>query len=410
MWKNICLVLVCGILVGCGSSSSKNKVTGKLLLEMSSQEVKDKLISDGWEDFGNSKIYGYKAYKISYVTKDEKDKNVNVSGLFVVPTEVDNKIKEDGISIVSYGHGTNSLNENAPTPYTEKHKELLEPAIIFSSLGGFATLQADYIGYGDSKEHYHPYVMKKSLVNASIDLVDAVKEFAKRNNIKLNDKLFVTGYSEGGYTAMATLQELEKKAISVTATAPLAGDYDLSYTAEIMFGTSGKNIVELEYTSLYLSFATLAYTKVYDKDITSVINSPYAQQIEKLFDKEHSFEQIESILPSKILGENGLMREDFINDYQNNENNWLKKALKKNSVDNWRPKTPLRIVHCEGDNQSPYLLAQKIYNQMINNGSTQVKLITLDTEQAENEKWDHDDCFLPSLIYTFLWFKEIRDQ
>jgi len=411
MLKSISIVLTtCMILVGCGNSSSNHSVKGELLLELSSKEIKDTLRSAGWTDFGDSKIYGYKAYKISYVTKDENDKEVNASGLFVIPTEVDEKIKEDGFSLVSYGHGTLSLNDNAPSVYTEKEKDPIVSAIIFSSFGGFATLQADYIGYGDSQKQIHTYIMKKSLANASIDFINAVKKFAKRENIKLNKKLFITGYSEGGYTAMATLQELEKRGTPVTATAPLAGDFNLNDAADIIFGLKDKNIIASTYSRTYLSLATLAYTKIYNKNIESIIKKPYAKKMDKLFDGKHSFEQIEKSLPTYISGEEGLVRDDFIDDYYQNENNWFKKALKKNNVDNWKANTPIHIFHCEGDDQSSYETAQKTYNQMIENGSKQIELITLDSEQAENEKWNHDECELPALLSSFLWFKEIRDE
>jgi len=407
MWKKIYLVLACGILVGCGNSSSKNVIDGELLLELSSQKVKDKLLKAGL-DTTNLEVYGYKAYKISYMTKDEKNMDVKVSGLFVIPTEVNEKIKEDGLSMVSYGHGTIVFNNYAPTVLTKKYKYPIESAMIFSSLGGFATLQADYIGYGDSQEYYHPYVMKESLSNTSIDFMNAVKSFAQKNNIKLNDKLFITGYSEGGYTAMATLQQLEASGTPVTAAAPLAGAYDLDYEARAAFGLLDTNLIG--FSASYFALTTLAYTKVYDKNMSTLINSPYAQKIESLLDGKHTGEQIENVLPSKAFGENGLLQENFVEDYQSNENNWFKVALKQNSIDNWKPNTPLHIVHCQGDDQVAYKISQNTYNNMVNNGASNVELITPDAKEAENKKWNHSQCFYPALEHTVRWFVEMRNQ
>jgi len=410
MYKHICFVLSCVLLVGCGSGSSSSSseiVGGKLLLEVSSKDMKDKLLSQGW-DISSLKVYGYKAYKVSYISKDEKDMNVNASGLFVVPTNLGEKIEEDGLAMVSYGHGTIVLNDDAPSVFSQKKHTLPSSAIIFSSLGGFATLEVDYIGYGDSMGHYHPYVMKKSLANSSIDFIDAVKKFAKRNHIKLNKKLFVTGYSEGGYTAMATLQKLEEKGIDVIAAAPLAGAYDLNYEAKVALGLLDEKLVG--FSSIYFALSTLAYSKAYDKNISSIINTPYVQEIEILLDGKHTFKQIKEALPSEAFGENGLLKSSFVEDYQSNENNWFKNALKENSVDDWKPKTPLHIVHCQGDDQVAYAIAENTYHKMISNGSTDIELITPDGQEADNKKWNHGACYFPSLKLTTLWFVEMRDR
>ena len=409
--KQVLVVASVTLLVGCGggasSSSSMKSDNAKLLLEVSAEEMKAKLISRGW-DIGDLKVYGYKAYKISYVTKDEKDRNVNVSGLFVIPTNIDEKMGENGLSMVSYGHGTIVKNDNAPSVFTQKNNSPISSAIIFSSLGGFATLQADYIGYGDSLSHYHPYVMKKSLANTSIDFIDAVKVFAEQNHIKLNEKLFVSGYSEGGYAAMATLQKLEEKGIKVTASAPLAGAYDLNYEAKASLGLFDEKLIG--FSSTYFALSILAYTKVYDKDINTIINIPYGQQIETLLDGKHSVNLIEQTLPSKAFGENGLLTNSFVENYINAENHWFKNALKDNSIDDWKPKTPLHIVHCQGDDQVAYTIAQNTYNKMISNGAIDLELITPDTQEAENKKWNHNECYFPSLKLATLWFVEMRDN
>jgi len=67
-------------------------------------------------------------------------------------------------------------------------------------------------------------------------------------------------------------------------------------------------------------------------------------------------------------------------------------------------------VHCQGDDQVAYTIAQNTYNKMINNGATDVELITPDREEAENTKWNHSECYFPSLKLATLWFVEMRDK
>ena len=388
---------------GTGHASSDHTVGGRLLLDISAQEMKEGLLKANWP-IGKRKVYGYKAYEIPYQTKDEHNTSVKASGLLVVPTGLSNTLKKEGLSLVSYGHGTITLDEDAPTVSTKNEELPVDSAIIFSSLGGFATLEADYIGYGDSRDHYHPYVMKKSSANCSVDFIAAVKTFAKANKIKLNTKLFVTGYSEGGYAAMSTLKALEEENISVTAAAPMAGPYDLQYMADTALGLNDKN---MSHSVTYSALTLYAYSKSYDKNLSKIIKKPYASKIHSLLNGRHSFDEINRNLPKTV---DGLLRPDFMDDYLGNDNNWFKLALKENSVNDWKPHAPLRLVHCKGDDQVPYAISQNTHRQMRENGANDIKLIAPDAEQGGGKKWNHLECYYPAIKSVALWFVEMRDK
>jgi len=409
--KTLAIITPLLFIVGCGSSSKSSKdssIKGELLLEVNATAMRSKLLSNGWpiEEYD---VYGYRAYKISYVTKDEKDREVDVSGLLVVPTELPDKIKEKGLSIVSSQHGTIVENLNAPSEYVKKYQELDFESVVFSTLGGFATLQADYIGYGDSLSHTHPYQMKKSMAKSAIDLIDATKIFAKKNGIALNEKLFVTGYSEGGYGAMATVQKLEEMNRTVVASAPTAGSYDLNYGAKSSFGLiEDENLTGFSFN--YYILTTLAYTEVYDKNISTIINAPYDSKIVTLLDGKHSFEEVDKLLPKEVYGENGLFRADFAEEYKRNSENWFKKALRENSVYDWTPKSPMHIVHCQGDDEVPYAIAKNTYEKMLENGAEDVELVTPDIDEPNDKKWDHGECGFPATANTAFWFVEMRDR
>ena len=396
------------LMTGCGSSSksSTESIRGELLYEINATELKHKLLSNGWP-IEEHDVYGYRAYKISYITHDEKNKEVDASGLLVVPSELSPLLKEDGLSIVNFLHGTITLNENSPTEYIKKYKQPNEEAIVFSSLGGFITLQPDYIGYGDSSSHYHPFTLKKSLANSAVDLLEATEKFLKKNGIKLDKRLFVTGYSEGGYATTPTVQKLEEMGRTVVASAPLDGDYDLNYLATSSIGMQeDENLTG--FSSAYFALIALAYTEVYDKNISTVINKPYDSIIKNLLDGKHSYEQIEKALPKNIYGENGLFRSDFLGDYITNSKNWLREALKENSVNAWSPKSPIHIVHCQGDDIAPYSVAQKLYETMIDNGVENLEFITPDENEPIDKKWSHEECVYPALEDTLFWFLKMR--
>jgi len=397
------------LFIGCDNSSDSTKqpIKGELLINISAKDMKTQLLKDGLA-IDKDVYYGYKAYRIPYVTKDDEGKSVNASGLFVIPTKLSPKLQEDGISLVSWSHGTITLNEQAPTVYTKKYQKADLISSVFTSLGGFATLQADYIGYGDSSSHYHPYMVKNSLAKSSIDLIEATRQFAKENNITLNEKLFLTGYSEGGYVAMAMAQKLEASGKEITASAPLAGDYDLNHIANVAWGFEEENLTA--FSSTYFALASLAYTKVYNKKLSTMMNTPYDSKIETLLDGNHSFEQIENALPQKSYGSEGLFRNDFIEEYKNNNESWFKKALTQNSIKPWSPQSKMHIVHCQGDDDASYLGTKKFYETMIESGAENVKLITPDADEPNDEKWSHDECFVPAITYSVLWFLETRDN
>jgi len=399
------IVIAIALLIGYGLSTSTKKVVGgELLIDVSGWMIKSKLSDRGWSVEGRT-VYGYRAYKVPYVTTDEKNNSVNVSGLMVVPTGLSDAMKKDGLALLSYGHGTIALNKFAPSVATVEFGPI-GTAIIFSSLGGFVTLEADYTGYGDSLGHYHPYVMKKSLASSSIDFITAAKKFAKDNNITLSDKLFVTGYSEGGYTAMSTVKKLEEINITVTAAAPMAGPYGLDYMGKSALGFTDESLEN--YAMTYTALTINAYIKSYDKNISMIMKEPYASKMDKLLDGQSSIKDIDKALPTKTTGENGLLHADFVKDFQTNDTNWFKVALKENSVDDWKPKTPLRFIHCQGDDQVPYSISKNSYKRMVENGAENVTLISPD--ETEKKKWDHQKCFYPAVRLATSWFAEMRDK
>jgi hypothetical protein len=92
-------------------------------------------------------------------------------------------------------------------------------ALAFGT-AGYITALPDYIGYGDSGNHFHPYLHAKTLAAAVVNMLKASKTYCATNNIALSGKLFLAGYSEGGYATMAATKEIqENHAAEFTITA-----------------------------------------------------------------------------------------------------------------------------------------------------------------------------------------------
>ncbi len=405
--KNIAIITPLLFIVGCGDldEPSNEKVKGgELVVAFSAPLMKQTLISEGAAD-ENSTVFGYKAYKIPYTTTDEEGEEVKVSGLFVIPTGITPLMSQLGLSMVSDDHGTIFTNAEAPTVIASNNGTPDGSSILLTSLGGFATLQPDYIGFGDSNDHYHPFILKKSLATATVDFIKTVKDFAKDNNISLNQQLFLTGYSEGGYAAMASLQQIEEEAeMHVVMAAPMAGPYDLNLTAFGVLSTPTLSVPS------FMAEIGYAYAKAYDKELSSIINEPYASKLPTLVNGSLDRFEIDKELTTKTTGEDGLFNPSFVNDFFVNPNNWFREAMVENSVHTWAPSTPTRLIHCQGDDVIPYGISQATMQTMQSLGASDVALIPVEATLGLDYNISHGECGLPAYQIVTKLFASTREM
>lgn len=384
-------------LLGCGGSDKPvNEVEGgELVVDLSADEMKSALILKKaiLADY-DKPVYGYKAYKIPYTTTDEEGNSVGVSGLMVVPTGLPDVVYSTyGLSVVSDSHGTIFANAEAPTEIASiTHLADGAPA-LFTSLGGFVTLQADYIGFGDSTDHYHPYVLKNSLANATIDFINAVKVFASNNDINLNGQLFLTGYSEGGYSAMATLQKIEAETdLQVTLALPMAGPYAVESLIKIVLSEDTISVPS------YMANLAYSYSLAYDIDVATGVNEPYASSLEALLDGSKTGTEVDAALTATVTGPEGLFRSDFVEGVLNEVDHWFNTAARANDVHDWVPQTEVRLVHCLGDDVIPYNMSELTKETMLtmSNGTAKVSIVTVEAVMTQNPltevRYGHTEC------------------
>jgi len=378
--------------VGCGSDlhqPTNEKVKGgEVLVDLDGASIKRSLIEKGVIPQGYDKpVFGYKAYKIPYTTTDEKGDEVEVSGLMVIPTGIPDAMKQAGLSVVSDDHDTRFGNAEMPTVSAEKSSAPGGSPVIFTSMMGFVTLQPDYIGYGDSLDHYHPFVLKKSLANATVDFIAAARRFAKENAIPLNEQLFLTGYSEGGYAVLASLQKIENEGLmSVSMAVPMSGPYDLD-----RIGMGVLSQPEISVPS-FMAYVAYAYALTYDEPIDTMVNEPYASRLAELFDGSRTRPEIDPELTKKTTGEDGLFNPLFVNDFFTNSANWFKVALTENEVYKWAPQTAVKLLHCEGDDVIPYAISELAEGTMQAYGAANVELLSIERILGLPQPVGHSAC------------------
>ncbi|MGH8202383.1 MAG: alpha/beta hydrolase family protein [Steroidobacteraceae bacterium] len=185
--------------------------------------------------------------------------------------------------IVLYAHGTttdsayNIANISDATNSANQESALI--ATVFAAQG-YIVVAPNYLGYDISTLGYHPFV--DGAANA-IDMMDALAAgrsallSALTPGTTDSGKLYVTGYSEGGYVAMATVKAMQAAGETVTASAPSSGPYALEAFGDATF-FGQVDIGSTEFAPLVTSSYQNAYGNVF-MQTSDLYSATYASSI-----------------------------------------------------------------------------------------------------------------------------------
>jgi len=370
--------------------------------------------------------FSYKAIKITYKTQDMKGDEINASGLLVIPTPTDAfkaYLKSIGktfsLSAVCENHGTIFTDAEAPTN-VQKTNHYYLTALLYSGYAGFVSIIPDYIGYGESKGHTHPYILKSS-AQASLDMIKASVRYMTDNNILFNGQLFLSGYSEGGYVAMALAEKIEEDhsdEFHLMGVAPMAGPYDVEALADYDLNASMKMVYPA-----FLAFIADSYSKTYDDiDLSNIVVRPDVFESVDLFGGDYDTFAIHTYLgladiPNGDYGfythyTNELFKDSFIDDFHTNVNNPARVRFAENSVYDWLPKTKVNLIQCLDDDIIPFKVSTFIaYNAMKEKGAD-VLLSAISTDvippASATKPFIHQRCAAVAYGIATKWFDKLR--
>src|SRR5262245_12053668 len=148
---------------------------------------------------------------------------------------------------------------------------------------GYIVVAPNYVGYDTSTLDYHPYLNGEQQSNDMIDALMAARSAlptADAPDTTDGGKLLVTGYSQGGYVAMATHRALQDLGETVTASAPMSGPYALSAFSDAIFQGRVTASSPVHLTLLLTSYQN-AYGNLY-ATTTDAYSAQYAADIEAL--------------------------------------------------------------------------------------------------------------------------------
>jgi len=371
------------LLVACGGGENKFVSGGETPDDYRGTLVNSKLVATKNATFLIP--YSVKAYRIVYYTIGINSNKLKASGLLAVPQ----KATGEKSPLLSYQHGTIFLNEQAPSISSSS----IDGIMSFAGRG-YIISAPDYIGYGESAGEMHPYVHANSLASASIDMLRASKQLLQSKNVRINNQLFLAGYSEGGYATLAlqkALQESNDNEFVVTASAAGAGSYDLSETAKTFANKAVNN------RPAYMSFLLKAYDTIYALNkISDIYQAQYVNTINSVFDGTHSSKNITDSLTTVTKD---LFNPSFLEAFRGTGDHILKEKLALNNIYDWKPIAPTRLYHSPNDEIVPYSNSQKALTTMKANGATNITLgdCPLNT---------HTKCAAPYLFDTINFFSK----
>jgi predicted small lipoprotein YifL len=177
-------------------------------------------------------------YHLTYQTEDPKGNITPASGALMVPSSGSDTDCTGARPVVLYAHGTTTNRDFdlAQLDAADSAEGVVLAAVFAAE--GYIVVAPNYLGYDISTLSYHPYLIAAQQSKEMIDAVTAARAAlptADAPGSTDGGKLFVTGYSEGGYVAMAAHSAMQSAGMTVTASAPMSGPYALSAFGDAVF-------------------------------------------------------------------------------------------------------------------------------------------------------------------------------
>jgi predicted esterase len=223
-----------------------------------------------------SPLCGIHLIKLRYATHGVAFEPTTATLALMLPTG--NSITCQNTSkAILFAHGTMIDKRldlaNLTPPHDAGKKITIRVGLIFAAQG-YLTILPNYSGYDSSPLPYTPYLDAAQNGQEMIDALRAVDQWLTLNHKPSlhQNKLYLTGYSQGGFVALATIQKLQEIHWPIQAGAVSSGPYALLAVGdEVMMGhpTYGATV----YMSLLSN--SLAHLPNHPIDMSSIFSPEY---------------------------------------------------------------------------------------------------------------------------------------
>jgi pimeloyl-ACP methyl ester carboxylesterase len=282
--------------------------------------------------------------------------------------------------LIVFGRATVLEKAQANADLTNPTTELM---MTFFAAQGYAVVATDFLGYALSEYPYHPYTHAATEASSMIDSIRAAREASASLGLKLNGKIMISGYSQGGHASMATQREIEQAnsgEFNLVAVASLAGPYNIS--GALSYGATHP----INGVQSIVPFQIVSYQNIYGNayaQTSDVFNSPYASYIATMFPTLLSTNAANAMLPTGTPAEAqaAMFKAAFLADLAGNPNNTSFIDGKIQDLLAWNPKSPTILCGSSVDPTVNFAInAQTAYNGFISRGATSVALVDVVAE------------------------------
>lgn len=305
-------------------------------------------------------------YDIDYLTKWHDGSEIKASGLYLVPVGVNKPMPQ-----LIYHHGTSVKKERSGFFFNGE-----ETLCFFYAVDAYAVIMPDYIGLGRGEKR-HLYQHADSEGQAAIDMLAAVNELNETIKVQSSGQLFLTGYSQGGHSTLATQKKIEAEyqgTYKVTASAPMSGAYDMCGAQSIVMW---QPYTQPHYLPYLLDSYQEVY-KMYSGDIYTTMYSPkYRDVIKRLYSGKYQHFQINDSLPKVPIN---MMSDSLVKEYKTNPKFPFKLRLEENGMCCWKPIAPILMSYSTKDEEVFYQNAIVAYKGMKKMGAKNVRKLKVSTK------------------------------
>jgi hypothetical protein len=282
---------------------------------------------------------GVRTYRLTYRTVDVRGDPTTATGLVIVPQRHGRVL-----ATVVHEHGTLARKDYAPS--TELDSTAGVASLYYAAAGNFV-VAPDYLGLGEGPGT-HPYGHLPTEVSASLDMLRAAGEFAHDQHLTVDRRVAVTGFSQGGRTAMGLAKRLQSGADRfwrLRGVAPVSGPYDLRH-AEIPAAFDGR--LDSYSANYYLSYVAIAWNRITPlyRDPSEVFKAPYDKVVPTLFDGTKDAEDIVPQLPATTAE---LFTQTWIDRLQHPRGALRALIDLGDTTCDWHPRVPVLMMAASGD-------------------------------------------------------------
>ena len=346
---------------GYGTVEEGNEITDS---EVTSIWDVIKQITETLYNYGIRPKYGLWASTVEFKWGTNGNKE---SGLVTGPRTL---VHQHDYPMIVLCHPTQTLRSQSPS-HNRVDDELTVPFAWYLATLGYVVVIPDYPGLGVNND-VHPYCLT-TLSKSVIGMIYAAKQLG----LRWDGRIFLMGYSEGGYAATVTAKDIQQnysKKLDLVGLAALDAPHSLSQAMHKVMLESGADYA----TPYFLPYVVAGYEKKYPDTITfqsAVKDDPknFRSELYSMLFGDYSGGQITNKMKTitPYVGARAILTNETISKL-NDETSQLNGLFKENdSFYNWKPAESLQVflAHNSLDDSVPFEnteLAQKAWQNLSN--------------------------------------------